>query len=584
MITMPPMQPVSSWVQITVNGADLVDGSITIDALLPEIIPEGSRNATLSQKVSKLIKRYGTTAEAHALFMDEAAKCVPPLEKNELNSIWRSACGFGERISKEPGYIPPEQYNPPAKLTSFLSKVDMANNRRYPWTDIGAGRLFADCFADRARYVPARKSWYCYKDGVWSPDVGGMQVMEYCKQLADALLCYALSIRDEQRQAFLRYCEKWQNRHMREVILKDAQSEHTVDMKEFDTDPYIFNCRNGTLHLDSMAFTEHRPEDLLTKKSNVTYNPEARCDRFLSFMDEICSGDQAKAKFIQKALGYGISGDTQYECLFVLHGATTRNGKGTLCESVLKVLGDYGCSARPETLGVKKLNNSQNPSEDIARLAGVRFVNISEPGKGLVLDAAQVKTMTGNDTLNARFLHENSFDFRPQFKLFINTNYLPVINDMTLFSSNRIIIIPFDRHFEENEQDKTLKAEFAKPENQSAILNWLLEGYRLVQKDGLGQPESVRSATAEYHQDSDKIKQFIEETLEAAPSQEIKTAVVYEKYRIWCRLNGCYAENSRNFNQALRGVATLVRKRPKEGGGATTLLVGYTLSGTAKAL
>lgn len=107
-------------------------------------------------------------------------------------------------------------------------------------------------------------------------------------------------------------------------------------------------------------------------------------------------------------------------------------------------------------------------------------MNIPEPGKGLVLNAAQVKSMTGNDTINARFLHENSFDFKPQFKLYINTNYLPVINDMTIFTSGRIIIVPFERHFEEADQDRTLKDEFSKPEVHSAILNWLLEGYRML--------------------------------------------------------------------------------------------------------
>lgn len=122
-------------------------------------------------------------------------------------------------------------------------------------------------------------------------------------------------------------------------------------------------------------------------------------------------------------------------------------------------------------------------------------MNISEPGKGLVLNAAQVKSMTGNDTINARFLHENSFDFRPLFKLYTNTNYLPAVNDMTIFTSGRVIIIPFERHFDESEQDKTPKKEFAKPEVQSAILNWLLEGYSLLQKEGLSLPKSVKEAT-----------------------------------------------------------------------------------------
>ena len=489
-------------------------GDKTVDQVLPAAITAGSRNATLSQKAGRLIKRYGDTAKAEQLFKIEAQRCVPPLSEDELASIWSSAKKFGERIADRDDYIPPEQFNTPAEK---LEAMRPESNRRYAWSDIGASRLFADYYKDIVRYVPERKSWYCYADGVWSADVGNLKAMEYCKELADAMLIYALSIQDEQkRQEFLKYCGKWQTRRVRDTILRDAQGIYPIAMSEFDCDPYVFNCRNGTLHLDSMEFTEHRAEDRLTKISDVEYNPTARCSRFLTFVDEITSGNADTAKFLQKALGYGISGDTRHECLFILYGAKTRNGKGTLCESVLKVLGSYGCTARPETISIKQNVSSQTPSEDIARLAGVRFTNISEPGRGLVLNAAQVKSMTGNDTLNARFLHENSFDFKPQFKLYINTNYLPVINDMTLFSSGRVVIIPFDRHFEESEQDRTLKSEFGKPKNQSAILNWLVEGYRLAMHEGLTQPAAVIAATAEYKQDSDKVMQFVEEKLEAA--------------------------------------------------------------------
>lgn len=557
-------------------------GDKTMDQVLPTAITAGSRNATLSQKAGKLIKRYGDTAKAEQLFKIEAERCVPPLSEDELASIWSSAKKFGERIADRDDYIPPEQFNTPAEK---LAAMRPESSRRYAWSDIGAGRLFTDYYKDIVRYVPERKSWYCYADGVWSADVGNLKAMEYCKELADAMLIYALSIQDEQkRQEFLKYCGKWQTRRVRDTILRDVQGIYPIAMSAFDCDPYVFNCRNGTLHLDTMEFTEHRAEDRLTKISDVKYDPDARCDRFLAFVDEITSGNADTAKFLQKALGYGISGDTRHECLFILYGAKTRNGKGTLCESVLKVLGSYGCTARPETISIKPNVSSQTPSEDIARLAGVRFTNISEPGRGLVLNAAQVKSMTGNDTLNARFLHENSFDFKPQFKLYINTNYLPVINDMTLFSSGRVVIIPFDRHFEEYEQDRTLKAEFAKPKNQSAILNWLLKGYRLAMQEGLTQPAAVIAATAEYKQDSDKVMQFVEEKLEAAPMAETRTSVVYEAYRGWCSENGCYAENMRNFNQALRSIATVTRKRPAAGGGATTLLCGYRIGGVAQPL
>ena len=357
---------------------------------------------------------------------------------------------------------------------------------------------------------------------------------------------------------------------------QDAQVYHPISASEFDADPYIFNCKNGTIHVNDHSCTEHNGSDKLTKISDVIYDPDAHSDRWDKFISEIMSGDMEKAKFLQKLFGYGITGDTRHECMTILYGASTRNGKGTLCESVLKVLGSYGCTARPETIAQKNSTNSSQPSEDIARLAGVRFVNISEPGKGLVLNAAQVKSMTGNDTINARFLHENSFDFQPLFKLYINTNYLPAVNDMTIFTSGRVIIIPFERHFDESEQDKTLKKEFAKPEVQSAILNWLLEGYALLQKEGLSLPQSVKDATSQYQHDSDKMILFMEDCMEAGNYEE-RTSSVYQRYKEWCQENGHYAESMKNFKQSLETVATVVRKRPLTGGNKTTMLAGYRL-------
>jgi putative DNA primase/helicase len=448
----------------------------------------------------------------------------------------------------------------------------------YPWTDIGAGRLLADFYKDTLRFVPERKMWFCYEKGIWSSDVGGLKVMKCCMELADLLYVYALNIKDEhKRKGYIDYVRRWQTHGCRVNILKDAQVHHPISASQFDTDPYIFNCENGTLHLDTGDFTEHRSEDKLTKITSVKYTPAAVCERWELFIREITSGDTERARFLQKILGYGLSGDTRHECMTILYGATTRNGKGTLCESVLKVYGSYGCTARPETISLKTGNNSSQPTEDIARLAGVRFVNISEPGKGLVLNAAQVKSMTGNDTINARFLHENSFDFIPQFKLYINTNYLPVINDITVFTSGRILIIPFERHFGETEQDKSLKREFAKPEVQSAILNWLIRGYEMLRKEGLTIPQSVKAATSQYQHDSDKMRLFMEECMEQAETAEERTTDVYQRYKCWCGENGQFAENMKNFKQALIAVATVQRKRPRTGGEKTTMVIGYKL-------
>lgn len=213
----------------------------------------------------------------------------------------------------------------------------------------------------------------------------------------------------------------------------------------------------------------------------------------------------------------------------------------------------------------------------MARLAGVRFVNIPEPGKGMVLNAAQIKSMTGNDTIDARFLHENSFDFKPQFKLYVNTNYLPVINDMTVFSSDRLIVIPFNRRFDGGERDTSLKHRFQNEHTQSAILNWMIEGYRMLCEEGLAIPDSVKDAIAQYRHDSDKTVLFMEDCMEQGADYEERTSVVYERYKTWCIDNGHYPESLRNFRSSLSPHAEIVRKRPKTGGEKTTMVVGWRL-------
>nr|WP_317413735.1 phage/plasmid primase, P4 family [uncultured Solibaculum sp.] len=462
---------------------------------------------------------------------------------------------------------------------SELAELHPEKNDRYRWNDIGNGNLFADWYKDKARYVPDRKQWFVYNGKVWKPDTAGLKVMQMCKKLADKLTVYALSIQDEsQKQAYMKHVAKWQVRRNRETILKDAASVHPVQLIEFDADPMLFNCLNGTIDLRTREFRPHNPNDLLSKISGVKYDYSASYERWERFMNEVMQGDQERIVFLQKAFGYTLTGETWFECLFVLYGATTRNGKSTTMETYLRMMGDYGRTAKPETLAMKPTASSNIATEDIARLAGARLVNISEPGKELVLNAALVKTLTGTDTITARFLHENSFEFQPHFKLFINTNHLPKVTDVTLFSSGRVKAIPFERHFTEAEQDPHLKKELAKPENLSGLLNWCLEGLWLLMETGFDVPLSVQEATKEYQELSDKIGRFIEDTLEPDPQGEIRTEELYTMYKTWCALNNYCAQSAANFKADMSNYAVIKRKRPNGSGretGPQSLLLGY---------
>ena len=536
----------------------------------PTVINEGMRNDTLFRLACSLrAKGLSEIAVLSAIKEENRMRCSPPLEDHEIERIVQSASRYPPGSSVK--------YSEPS-VTDSLAELHPEKNSRYSWNDIGSSNLFADWYKRTARYVPERKQWYIYDGKAWREDTGNLQVMELCKELADKLMLYALGINDEQqRQAYIGFVKRWQIRRNRETILKDAASVYPVLISEFDSNPDLFNCLNGTVELKTGAFRSHNPEDMLSKISGVSFDPKAVSSRWERFISEVLSEDPERAMYLQKAAGYALSGDTQYETLFILYGPTTRNGKSTCMETILSMMGEYGKAAQPDILGMKQNMGRNAPSEDVARLSGARLVNISEPDKKLVLSSAMVKTLTGNDTLNARFLHENSFDFKPQFKLFINTNHLPAVTDMTLFNSGRVIIIPFTRHFEEQEQDKQLKRKLSEPNNLSGVLNWCLEGYRLLNEQGFAMPDSIRAATDEYRYDSDKVGQFAEEMLIKDPQSEVRTSEVYGQYQQWCEHNGHHAESIRNFKPALERIDEVVRKRPKGGGNMTTILMGYRL-------
>lgn len=430
---------------------------------------------------------------------------------------------------------------------------------RYRFDDIGFGNVFADTFKNVARWVPEAKTWYVYDGRVWKIDLGGATVAQMAKDLMDYLLDlrreYAKVFGDDSAQTYAEIMTSRRKKRHRDQMLADAATVYPISILEFDKDPMIFNCQNCTLNLKTFRRHNHRPDDFLSKISNVVHDTAARCDRWGTFITEIMQNDDEKAKFLQKALGYALTGDTSSECFFILYGATTRNGKGVTMETMRHLMGDYGRGAQPETIAQKTNPNSSAPSEDIARLKGVRFVNMSEPDKGLRLNAALVKQVTGGDVVTARFLHQNSFDFIPEFKLFINTNFLPRVTDDTVFASGRVKLIPFERHFQPHEQDPGLKTFFKEPVNVSGIFNWIIAGLKLMQSEGLKQPDAVTNATAQYRDDSDMVGQFVKDCLVAVHNKSTLLKDVHTEFIAWCDDNGI------KYPMASKGLADELRRR-----------------------
>ena len=433
--------------------------------------------------------------------------------------------------------------------------------RRYGQHDIGMGYLFADVYKNVSRFVPEAKAWYVYDGRVWKQDLGGVIVAEQAKILTDYMIdCRKYIHDDEQRNKWLAFAIARTSKRNIDNMLAMATSVYPVYIREFDKDPNLLNCQNYTLNLQTFTAHKHRPDDFLSKITNVDFDPKAKCDRWIKFVDEVMCGDKETAKFLQKALGYALTGDTFEDCFFILYGSTTRNGKGTTMETTLHLLGDYGRTAQPESIAQKQFKHSGGPSEDIARLKGARFVNMSEPEKGLRLNSALVKQMTGSDTMAARFLNQNSFEFKPEFKLFINTNHLPRVSDDSIFASGRVKLIPFERHFPENEQEKGLKAFFKQPESMSGILNWSIEGLKAMRQEGFAQPQAVKEAVDQYRQESDTVGLFVSECLTAVPNSNVPLQQVQATYENWCESYGYSPLNSRNLADDLRKKGLTIKK------------------------
>ncbi len=446
--------------------------------------------------------------------------------------------------------------------------------------DKGFSKLFSELYGDYVRYNATAKEWSVWNGKVWKTDIGGLKTLHLVKDFSDALTVYCTTIKDEiKRVAYQKEVAKYGQNRFREILAKDARDNIFIYSTDLDTNTTLFNCQNGTFNLEDFTFSPHQASNKLSKISNVEYNPSEHSILWEKFIDEIMQGDAEKIDYLQRILGYALTADTSLETMWLLYGQSTRNGKSTLVETIAYLFGDYAMNTQPQTLAIRQNKDTRTASGDIARLNGCRFLNASEPPKNMNFDCALLKTLIGNDKITARNLYEREFEFFPYFKLFINTNYLPVITDTTLFYSGRINVLTFDRHFEEWEQDKSLKTKLKTPENISGIFNWLLEGLKKYRESGAEPPPTVKQATQEYCKKSDNVGIYIEECLQkSGKSTAAKDA--YEHFLYWCSDNGYNALSKTNFFDELKNRGLFASSGTVNGQTTRNIIRGYEIIDT----
>lgn len=439
------------------------------------------------------------------------------------------------------------------------------NESAYEWDEMGMASLFGKLYYKEARFCPEAKSWYTYYDGAWRKDEGAILVSEKVKEFARLMNLYCLEIKDDDiREKYVKFIRKLGDRRIRDRILKDATSELMIRLAQFDNNPYLINCLNGTYNLKDQSFREPKWDDFLTMQTRFshTISKADKCDRWIQFINEITEGDEEKQDFLQRALGYSILGMSNEECMFILYGKTTRNGKSTLLNTIEYLLGDY---AKVAPVGMicrgDRKKDAEAPSPMLAALKGKRFVTMAESNSYGKLDEEQIKQLTGGEEISARALYQAAFTYKPQFSMWLSCNDLPMVTDKSLFASDRIKVIEFNKHFTPEEQDTHLKDELITPDAMKGIFNWLVEGYVKYKKRGLFMSEHLRKVIRKYEKDNDIVLQFLEIRCEKDPEAKTKTKELYQAYKTWARAEGYYVLSAYRFNSELDRHPTWFDKR-----------------------
>jgi putative DNA primase/helicase len=417
-------------------------------------------------------------------------------------------------------------------------------------TDSGNAELIASTYGDCLRYNHRIGKWLIWRSGAWSIDVKG-EVFLMAKDAARSRLVGAADISDDTiRRKRVEWAIASESKHRLEAALELAKREPPLSDAgdTWDADPFLFGVGNGVVDLRSGKLRLAVPEDLMMLRSGVLYDPSATCPRFDQFLFEVFGGNAEMVCFIQKAIGYCLTGDTSEQCIFLCYGSGA-NGKTTFLETVRNLLWSYAHNLPFSSFEVKARSGIPN---DLAGLVSKRFVTASETSENSSLNEARVKALTGQDLATARHLYSEYFSFSPTAKHWLSFNHKPRVTDDSHGFWRRVRLIEFSTTFDGEQQDKSLNATLRA--EASGILLWAVKGCLLWQTEGLGMPATIRKATELYRSESDSLAEFLEEEYEVCPDGFVESAALRRRYE-------CWAANYGEVPLSIRAMATRMHTR-----------------------
>ena len=366
----------------------------------------------------------------------------------------------------------------------------------------------------------------------------------------------------ERAEALIKWAVQSENERTIAAGLKLTKHALLIEYNTLNADPWLFNVQNGTLDLRTGKLRPHNPADLITYISPVAYDPAADCPTWKRFLSEVFAGDADMVAFIQRAVGWSLTGVVKERALFFLHGNAGKNGKTTLVEAIMKLAGtcgesSYGYGRKVGAETFMKSRNSEDNQRKAATLAGPRFICTSEVDEDHRLDEQLVKDITGGDTLEGRRLYQEAFTFKPQFKPWMYGNHKPEIRGTDDAIWSRVRLVPFDVSFkgrEDLELADKLEAEL------SGILNWAIQGCLDWQRTGLRPPAKVQAATQAYRDEMDVFGPFIAERCVIHRTADVRANDLWNAYKTWCEESGTKEQTQTKFGKYLSSKGFVVEK------------------------
>lgn len=414
--------------------------------------------------------------------------------------------------------------------------------------DVGNGERFAEQHASKFKFLDDRKVWVKYDGKRWRDatdgEIGRAAKATAKKMLTDAFQKPVDDSKEERAHALASLSRKGISNM---IGLAQTEKVFSAEMKQFDVNPDALCVDNGVLNLRTGELRPHSRDDLITTLTRIKYDPEARCPRWEQFMREIFADDRDLIEFVQRAVGYSMTGHTREHAFFILFGGG-RNGKGRFVTQLRALLGDASRTTRFQTFTAQRdLDSGNTPA--LASLAGARLVTAGEPDQGVKLSESTIKMLTGEDEIQVCRKHEHPFNYIPTYKIWLHCNHKPVIRGTDEGIWSRPRLIPFNMFFGTVEEarkkdipehmrrdpDKRLDAKLNA--ERAGILAWAVRGAMKWYIDGLGMSKTVETATDDYRIESDQLGPFIEECIRRETGRFATNEQIFAAYEAWCRRN-----------------------------------------------